>query len=222
MISSSAIHPDEVHISLKNQSNTRMQASLDTLHEVCRNQKTSGSVDFSLPTIAALLKKHQGPSYQTLRNKNPQGERYRTLIDAWSRFSGGNMKKLVKSVAPSSEGSILQKIPDAAVRGLVGGIIAENSRLRGEVQVLRQRAEYVIDRRPVLRTQQDSDAVDVAPALCHLTGIEVEALRHAVSDKFLMDEGWVLDDSGRIKTAKGRPIFKPGFATAIRKILHQK
>ncbi len=180
MFIANAAHPDDVHKSLRDQSNTRMQASLDILHEVCLSQKLIGSDDFSLPTIAALLKKRKGPSYQTLRNKNPQGDRYRTLIEVWSRFSGGSMKKPIGSFEPPSM-TILQKIPDPAVRGIVGSIIAENTRLKGEIHVLRQKVDYVIDRRPVQRIQQD--------------------------------------DNGRVRTVNGRLVFRPGFATAIRKIL---
>ena len=87
------IHPDDVLNSLKAQSNTRMRASLDMLHEVCRDLKTGGSVDFSLPTIGFLLIKRKGPSYQTLRNNNPQGKRYRTLIQSWKFNSQAEARK---------------------------------------------------------------------------------------------------------------------------------
>ena len=211
------IHPDEVLTSLKAQSNTRMGASLDILHEVCRDLKTGGSVDFSLPTIGILLLKRKGPSYQTLRNNNPQGKRYRTLIQSWSRLSGGSTKKPGKSTSPQAF-DILDKIVDPAVRGIVGGIIAENSKFRGEIHLLRQKVDYVIDRRPVEITQQ-YPRVEILPAPDHLTKTEVDALCHAISEKLIQAEGWVVDDNGRIKTMKGRTIFKPGFVTAIRKML---
>ena len=35
----------------------------------------------------------------------------------------------------------------------------------------------------------------------------------------MQEEGWQQDDHGRVINAKGRVIFKVGFATAIRKIL---
>ena len=57
------------------------------------------------------------------------------------------------------------------------------------------------------------------PADVGLTESEKEALRHAISEKLLIDERWKEDKHGRILTDKGSPIFKIGFATAIRKIL---
>jgi hypothetical protein len=48
---------------------------------------------------------------------------------------------------------------------------------------------------------------------------EIEALRHAVSDRLLRDEGWTSDAEGRVLNEAGRVIFKPGYVTAIRKII---
>jgi hypothetical protein len=47
----------------------------------------------------------------------------------------------------------------------------------------------------------------------------MEALRHAVSDRLLKDEGWTTDSEGRLITETGRALYKPGYVSAIRKIL---
>ena len=52
-----------------------------------------------------------------------------------------------------------------------------------------------------------------------LTIPEIEALRHAVSERLLKDEGWKTDTEGRILNELGRPIFKPGYVSAIRKVI---
>ena len=49
--------------------------------------------------------------------------------------------------------------------------------------------------------------------------MERDALRKALSEKFLESEGWTVDKHGRIKNDKGRTIFDAGFATALRKIV---
>jgi hypothetical protein len=40
-----------------------------------------------------------------------------------------------------------------------------------------------------------------------------------VSDRLLKDEGWTMDSEGRVVTETGRALYKPGYVSAIRKIL---
>ena len=63
------------------------------------------------------------------------------------------------------------------------------------------------------------DAIQILPASTGLNDDEKEALRHAISDKLMQDEGWSQDDHGRILNAKGRAIYKIGYVTAIRKLV---
>jgi hypothetical protein len=203
---------------LKAQSSPRLAKSLDLIHEICRDQKSGGSQDFSLPTIGRLSQRRGGPAYQTMRNKNPQGERYQALIRAWADFSGGSTRKQTQRKYPQAF-VILDKIDDPAVRQVVGGIIAANSRLKGEIQVLKQNADIVIDRRRIEPEKREPRTAQVFPTLGGLTEMEVEALRHAISDAFLEQEAWAVENNGRVKNGKGRTLFKPGFATAIRKVL---
>ncbi|MET0015735.1 gamma-mobile-trio protein GmtX [Oscillibacter sp.] len=53
-----------------------------------------------------------------------------------------------------------------------------------------------------------------------LTGMEIEALRNAISDELLNYQGWIADDYGRVKMKfSGVNIYKAGYVTAISKIL---
>lgn len=52
-----------------------------------------------------------------------------------------------------------------------------------------------------------------------LTDSERDALQKAISDGFLVDQGWKLGPGGDISTASGRILFEPGYVTAIRKVL---
>ena len=52
-----------------------------------------------------------------------------------------------------------------------------------------------------------------------LTGFEKQALLRSISREFLQDRGWEEIELGEIVNEKGRTIFDPGFATAIRKII---
>ena len=71
------------------------------------------------------------------------------------------------------------------------------------------------------RTQSDQprETVQVLPASFGLYPSEIEALRHAVSDRVLKDEGWTTDAEGRVISEAGRPVYKPGYMMAIRKII---
>ena len=47
----------------------------------------------------------------------------------------------------------------------------------------------------------------------------MDALKFSISAEQMSDDGWTQDDYGRILTARGRPIQKIGYVTAIRKII---
>ena len=102
----------------------------------------------------------------------------------------------------------------------MGAVLAENTKLRGEVNLLKQHANVVIDYRDKSADgSRSAHSGDYLPADFGLTDTEKEALRHAISLKLLKEEGWKEDKHGRIITDKGSPIFRIGFANAIRKIL---
>ena len=101
---------------------------------------------------------------------------------------------------------------------VMGAVLAENKKLRGEVNLLKSNANIIIDRREAALSQP-TQTIEILPVSAGLTDSEKEALRHAVSDRLLQDEGWVQDKKGRILNAKGRVIFKVGFTTAIRKVI---
>lgn len=121
-----------------------------------------------------------------------------------------------------AEDDLLRRIDDPALRSLLGGIVAERNRLRGEVNLLRANANVVIDRRTLpgqVRVMPEGQVMQVLPALEHLTHSEIAALHKAVSPAFLRHEGWHEGPDGQIVNAKGRTLFDIGFANAVRKVL---
>lgn len=79
----------------------------------------------------------------------------------------------------------------------------------------------VIDRRPTapaFKSLQHSTEILTAMS-SRLTGTEIDALKEAISDDFMEIQGWLREDNGRVTTTKGRSIYKPGYVTAIKKIL---
>lgn len=211
------MHPDELLEQLKVNANTRKQKNLDLIHAVCREQYERGSKDFSVATISRIAQERGGPVTSTIHNKT--GDDFKGLIKAWASHTGGVTRK-VRKATNNPVWDVLDRIPDPAIRSVMGAVLAENKKLRGEVNLLKQHANIVIDYRD---KSGDNDKLgcpgEYLPADVGLTESEKEALRHAISEKLLKDECWKEDKHGRILTDKGSPIFKIGFATAIRKIL---
>lgn len=206
--------PEELLETLKAKSNARKQRSLDVIYEVCQAQASAGNRDFSIATIGRLSAEQSGPSPQTIHNKG--GIDFRELITSWAKHADGATKKPPK-LQEIGAYSILAKIADPAVRSIVGTILAKNTKLQGEVNLLKRQAEIVIDRRTIPLSPVVLNADQQAGLPNSLTPTEIFALKHAISDELMEQEGWSIEPSGRIINSLGRTIFKAGFATAIRK-----
>lgn len=208
------MHPDEFLEHLKNNANLRKAKNLDIIHKVCREQYERGSKDFSVATISRLAVMEGGPVKSTIHNKT--GDDFKGLIKAWAEHTGGNLRK-ARKINENPIYAVLDKIPDPAARAVMGAVLAENKKLRGEINLLKSKANIIIDRRQSSSSQ--TPAIQILPTSNLLTNSEIEALRHAISEKILKDEGWIQDGNGRILTTKGREILKIGFTSAIRKII---
>ncbi|MFY9329487.1 MAG: gamma-mobile-trio protein GmtX [Georgfuchsia sp.] len=209
------MHPDELLEQLKATASQRKAKNLDIIHAVCREQHERGSADFSVATISKIAQERGGPVKSTIHNKT--GDDFKGLIKAWADHTGGVTRK-VRKVRENPVYAVLDKIPDPAVRAVMGAVLAENKKLRGEVNVLKANTEVVIDQRTT-SASHPKETIQILPASTGLTDSEKEALRHAISNKLMQDEGWSQDDHGRILSAKGRTIYKVGYVTAIRKII---
>ncbi|MFM5192137.1 gamma-mobile-trio protein GmtX [Aeromonas media] len=208
------MHPDELLEKLKVNATPRKAKNLDIIHSVCREQYERGSTDFSVATISKIAQEHGGPAKSTIHNKT--GDDFKGLIKAWASHTGGVTRK-VRKVSENPIYAVLDKIPDPAVRAVMGAVLAENKRLRGEVNLLKAHTEVVIDL-TAKKVNSPQETIQMLSASLGLTNSEQVALRHAISNQLLQDEGWKTDEHGRILTSNGRPIFKVGFVSAIRKI----
>lgn len=209
------MHPDDVLEKLKANATPRKAKNLDIIYDVCREQHERGSTDFTVATISRLSKERGGPVKSTIHNKT--GDDFKGLIKAWANHTGGMTRKLRKT-SENPIYAVLDKIPDPAVRAVMGAVLAENKKLRGEVNLLKTHTEVVIDM-TAKKSSHSPETIQILPISLGLTESERAALRHAVSDQLMHDEGWKTDEHGRILTVNGRCIFKIGFVSAIRKII---
>jgi hypothetical protein len=211
------MHPDELLEQLKAHATPRKAKNLDILHAVCREQHERGSTDFSVATISRISEEQGGPVKSTIHNKT--GDDFKGLIKVWADYTGGSTRK-VRKISENPIYAVLDKIPDPAVRAVMGAVLAENKKLRGKVNLLTANTEVVIDQSTKQSSCSNSrDVIQIIPASTGLTESEKEALRHAISDKLMQDEGWSEDDHGRILNDKKRAIYKVGYVMAIRKII---
>lgn len=213
------IEPNKLFLKLCENATTRKKRSLERIHKACENQYKSRAKDFSIPTIAKLIASEGGLSEQGLRNKN--GEDYRLLINAWAEYSDGSTKKISQQKKISGiNDEILSSISNTTTRALVGMLMAENRKLKREVSLLKEQTTFTIDMRQSenknTEVNQDSVLVCYSP---ELTQTELDALREAISEDFMHNNGWTISN-GRVKQ-NGFTIYKLGYIDAIKKILKE-
>lgn len=213
------MHPDEILAQLQENASVRKKRTLELIHEVCKKQYESGNKDFSIATIGMLIADHGGPSEQALRNK--QGEDYRALIKQWADHSDGSSRKVKKQKPTGLNDEILANVTDPTTRALVGMILAENKKLKKENSLLKQQTTLTIDMRKTKDGVLGNGQNVVLISLSHdLTDTELKALREAISDDFMKNRGWTVDDYGRVKE-KGIQVYKLGYVSAIKKVLKE-
>lgn len=212
------IHPDDVLASLLAKGGrSQRQRNLTAVHEICRRQHQTGSRDFSIPAIGRLCETEGILKGRALYNA--QSADYRDLIEAWQEYAGPTALKASKVLASHD---YLLRIEDPAIRSLMQGIISERDRLKAQINTLKANTHIVVDRRPLggnVVTSPGAAPVVLLPMESQLTESEKQALRRSISREFLEDRGWQEIELGEIVNEKGRTIFDPGFATAIRKVL---
>ncbi len=211
------IEPNELFVQLSENASTRKKRSLEIIHNVCKEQYERGSKDFSIPTLGRLSSEEKGPTIQTIRNK--AGEDYRALMHCWAEYANGTTKKTKTKQENTTSDEILAGITDPTIRALVGVILAENRKLKGENSLLKQNTKLTIDMRPSARPLLNANEnTETLPRISNLLPSEVTALQNAISDEFLTEWGFTTDQQGRVKF-KGRTMYKAGYVTAIKKIL---
>jgi hypothetical protein len=208
MSSTTDVHPDlvvDAMIAAVNRSNVKR--TLMALHNICSVHYKAGFRDFSIASIGRKAEDAGLFSSKILYNKSSQ--LYKDLIKVWAAYAGPPV-----SIPPKNfeNYEYLKKIQDHAVRMIVQSLIAERNRYKTQLNMLKHETPGVV-------VTQGAQAGTMAVMLeTELTQSERDALASAISRDFLVDQGWVEGTRGEIKVNKSL-LFKPGFTTAIRKIL---
>lgn len=206
--------PNEIYEAVLSQlKSSRSRKSLAAIHEVCKEHHSSGAADFRIATIAKLGANRGVPSAQTIRNKT--GQPYRTVIDAWQELGDQRKKEIKARISPSGKYDWVDDLGNPTHRYLVLDLIAQVRHLRAENKGFASIKNLEIDCR------SGSEAA-VESQLPNFLSHELDALKEAISDEFLMRQGWVRGERGSIKDQNGKVILRNGLVDVIEKVLSLK
>ncbi len=228
MHSETNVHPDEVLEAILTLTvHPIKKRNLALIHQICCDRSKVANNDFSLKSIGELIESQGGLKAKSLWNV--QSSDYRKLIEAWQAYVGPKKPDLRETRRTSDDLRLSQNIPDPATRIIVEKLVKERNSLRAELNILKAQSTLIIDRRAsgsVLESRPDKEAGITVQVLkpAELNQLETEALAHAISRELWDQEGWVEKKLGRIvmpidHTTQFRTIFKPGFVSAIKKLL---
>jgi len=224
-----SIDPNEFCEKLKQNSTARTAKTLDLVNKICVEQADRGSSDFSIATIGRLSEAVNGPQTQTFRNKT--GEKYKALVQAWASYK----KPLrVASSKIKEKDAWVNDIINSRIKWLVKDLLAQNSKLKGQLQLAKEMSNIHIDLRPVSEDTGLSNFPKASLVKPTLTEQQRSALVHAINPKELKKIGWRVDERGKIKhfvkVEGGKAddggdvyeevlLFRAGFIDAIKTIL---
>ncbi|SMY34474.1 gamma-mobile-trio protein GmtX [Photobacterium andalusiense] len=212
----SVVDPEIILEELCAEATKRTESALRVLHQVLYEQSQKEPLDFSIVTVGKYSKELGGPSTQTIRNRT--GKHFQQLIEAWAAYSGTTRKKPLsvrqKQLLNSNDQHILDSIDDTVIRAVVGSLIAERNKYRDQLNVMKANSNIVID-----RTQKASQQQSVVKSKSQLTPLEAEAIRAAISDKFMEKMGWVVMPTGQVKDTDGGEVYLRGYVNVLSKLL---
>lgn len=202
--------PKEILELLSKGADLRKAKSLRVIHDVCEEQRTRGSVDFSVATIGRLSSEKGGPAAGAIRNAT--GEAYRTLIKAHLDAAGG---KKPKGKPHKADENPFEGITDPVLRARIGILLAENESLKGQLHAARNlsnTASSVDLRRTVPKGSSPANIKLISEQ-------EWATLKAACDFEYLASIDLTVDSTGRVKNQNGAVIFKPGFISGLNKLI---
>jgi hypothetical protein len=210
IIATEAETPYKVCEILKQGASSRTIKALDIIHQVCIEQANRGSSDFTIAMIGRLSKEAYGPGIQAIRNKT--GKKYQALIKSWAAY-----KKPVNVVSDKvkEKDAWVNDINEAHIRWLVLDLIADNRRLRGQLQLAKEQSNIHID----MRSETSKTSSQQHLKTQALLPDEREALSHAIDEQEILAKQWTIGELGEVLDVNGEEVFQIGFVEAIQKIL---
>ncbi len=204
-----------------------MRVKLRNMNDACSHLVRVGKSRLTVPllisTYATMFPANdQSIAESSIRNKREGGNPYQELYRAWEDAAEVILVR-PRKLGKARPGEIidyneLSSIPDLATRHQVQLLMAQNSSLKAQLDILRQ-----VKNAPTiaLMASPGTDLPDVIqdPSRPKLAESEVEAIRDFVAERKLKSRGLAEQVDGSLTTRDGRPLAEPGFVSALRKIL---
>ena len=209
-------NPEQLLEQLCQNADVRKARSLRLIFAICKEQKERGSKDYSVATIAKISSQRGGPGEGAIRN--PTGEVYRALIQAYADSVGGQKKKHLLNGAEPCD-AILEGVTDPVLRTRINLLLSELQSLRGQLNAARHLANQKASIQFGPKAPVGQALVPSSSCLPSFTELEIRTLRKAVCKETFEHWGWQEDQAGRVSSHTGQPIFGPWFTTAIKKVL---
>ncbi len=209
---------------LRKTRNLKGIATIEKVFGVCETM-TRGNLAISISTVAGRCRP-EGPEAQSISNNRGLAQLVRMAAAVQASKSQPSQKDV------SWEDRVLAQIGDADTRSLVQIALVERRNLIGENSSLRanfKRLKAIEVLTPYLAKVRVDDLELVASLIraeapTASRGVLTPEERAACSEfleRGIASEGWVIDpDNGEVRSrASGRPVARPGFISALRKII---
>jgi hypothetical protein len=205
-MSENLISPQEVYDRLINEaSDGRRKRSLEAIHQACRLLNERNSSDFSYRNIITLGKDRELPIPGEKSIVNSTGVHYRELIQAWKLASPAKAKKTTDA------NDWIEAIEDPVQRLSVQLLAKELRAYKAKEARKDSRSDKMI-----LEVRDSGSNVSIH---ARLTEPELEALKLSIDPDRLKLDGLSIGARGEVLDAKGKIILRPGFRSAIEKLL---
>jgi len=198
--------PDQVLEKLKETASPKACKTLDTIFEICMEQRQRGLDDFSVATVARLGHQRGVPKDQSLRNKS--GESYRALLRS---FEDGTKRKKQRGKT-RAEDDWIEEIENPKHKLLAriqaSELVAANRKLREFVPPSSR-----IDVRDYQNDTRDGGGT--------FTEQERRALEYLLSEQFLAKWQFSISEYGEIIDGNSTVVLKAATVDAVKKALAQ-
>jgi len=203
--------------------------SLELLWNVLEAMRAEGEVDYSIASVGERLEAAGGLSTQSIRNT--PGKPFRDVIAAYAAAVGGSRKRTgQREMSPLDVA--LASVANPAARALLRQCVAEHKRCQHEKDQLRSAFKRLsVGNEPgasptfsVPQSPLPAQTVTAPPPPSRPFGgplhrFEIEAVRAAIDDDRLAENGWIIQSNGSIVSETGEVLLPPGFATSLAKMI---
>lgn len=206
----------EVKAEILARSNPRKCKNVEAVWQVLEAMRAKGVVVLTINTVGRACEEEGVFKEQSIRNAS--GADYRALILAYAANIGAATAHVPRKAQSSLEATI-HNIKDLDVRTRLNALIAENGNQRAEINRLKEAFKSF---RP-LETKAPSSPIpsyhnpEIIPP--NPQRFDLVPLQKFISDEFLDDNRWCVDQHGAIRDANGDRLTPVGFVPALSAIL---